>query len=187
MNVSSPSITFTIYHVHGYLPDPRRISASSLSSIVFAYDEYVDAFANTFSWQTSTQLHLLHKHPCLFVGASLNDWNMLRLLQMTTREEGPPLRYAVTKRGMESSAGMAASTNVFDRIRATLWNSVGVHPIVVGPNYSCIPRWLEHFRAELSRFSSSSAADRSPGLFLARGIHRRVGLFTRHVDADSTS
>ena len=77
----SSKTSLPIYHVHGFIPSPddyKNIGAKP--SVVLSYDEYFQNMLDPYSWQTSTQLHFLRNYTCLFLGTSLTDWNMLRLI-----------------------------------------------------------------------------------------------------------
>lgn len=69
-----------VYHVHGFIPPPNKVFETCHSNIVLSYDEYFQNMLKAGSWQTTTQLHFLSNFTCLFLGASLTDWNMLRMI-----------------------------------------------------------------------------------------------------------
>ena len=69
-----------VYHVHGLLPRIGYLSEIDNSTFVFSYEEYYRMLSQPFNWQTSHQLYFLRSCACLFLGVSLNDMNMLRLL-----------------------------------------------------------------------------------------------------------
>ena len=69
-----------VYHIHGLLFASDSVVHSPDESVVFAYDEYFEANANPLAWETSTVIHLLRNYCTLWLGVSLRDWNMLRLL-----------------------------------------------------------------------------------------------------------
>lgn len=73
-----------IYHVHGYLPRKGRIRKDD--EIVFAEDAYHSHFIDSFSWSNLIQLNKLRQNFCLFVGLSLSDPNMRRLLDVANRK-----------------------------------------------------------------------------------------------------
>jgi len=72
-----------IYHVHGYIPRVSPYLSSYESDIVFSLEEYNLFSANLHSWQSIAQLYYLQNYICLFIGTSLTDMNMLRLLSLT--------------------------------------------------------------------------------------------------------
>lgn len=74
-----------IYHIHGYLPyDPydQDISKKYKDSIKLIEDDYNFLYNNPYSWQIETQLEAFRKNNCLFVGCSLTDPNIRRLLKI---------------------------------------------------------------------------------------------------------
>lgn len=73
-----------IYHVHGYLP--RRGKISETSDIVFSEDAYHGQFLDPFSWSNLIQLAKFSQNTCLFVGVSLTDPNLRRLLDVAWRK-----------------------------------------------------------------------------------------------------
>lgn len=73
-----------IYHVHGYLPRKGRIKKDD--EIVFSEDAYHGQFIDPFSWSNLIQLNKLSQNVCLFVGLSLSDPNMRRLLDVANRK-----------------------------------------------------------------------------------------------------
>nr|AWM11126.1 molecular chaperone Tir [Bradyrhizobium symbiodeficiens] len=72
-----------IYHVHGYLPRYGEIPKTEL---VFSEDAYHSQFIEAFSWSNLIQLTKLTQNTCLFLGISLTDPNMRRLLDVAWRK-----------------------------------------------------------------------------------------------------
>lgn len=73
-----------IYHVHGYLPRTGKIPPHT--NIVFSEDAYHTQFIEPFSWSNLIQLNKLSQNTCLFVGLSLTDPNLRRLLDVAHRK-----------------------------------------------------------------------------------------------------
>lgn len=73
-----------IYHVHGYLPRKGRIQKDN--DIVFSEDAYHSQFIDSFSWSNLIQLNKLSHNTCLFIGLSLTDPNLRRLLDVANRK-----------------------------------------------------------------------------------------------------
>ena len=74
-----------VYHPHGFLPrKPKELT--SKYQIVFSEDAYHSQFIDPFSWSNLVQLNYLSSSTCLFVGISLTDPNMRRLLDVSERK-----------------------------------------------------------------------------------------------------
>ncbi|PCE65907.1 TIR domain-containing protein [Sediminicola luteus] len=74
-----------IYHVHGFLPRKGKIGSDK--NIVFSEDSYHTQFIEPFSWSNLIQLNKLSQNTCLFIGLSLNDPNLRRLLDVANRKD----------------------------------------------------------------------------------------------------
>lgn len=75
-----------IFHVHGFLPSVGELSNDS--DIVFSEDAYHTQFIDPFSWSNLVQLNYLNTSTCLFIGISLTDPNMRRLIDVSKRKSG---------------------------------------------------------------------------------------------------
>ena len=73
-----------VYHVHGYLPRKGRVLDNT--EIVFSEDAYHGQFLDPFSWSNLIQLAKFSQNTCLFVGVSLTDPNLRRLLDVSWRK-----------------------------------------------------------------------------------------------------
>lgn len=99
----SDSTELPIFHVHGYLPKSGKLNKNN--QIVFSEDSYHDQFVDPFSWSNLTQLNKFTQNTCLFVGLSMTDPNLRRLLDVAIRRDGDTgaRHYAVLKRNSDSS------------------------------------------------------------------------------------
>ncbi|RXT04175.1 SIR2 family protein [Ammoniphilus sp. CFH 90114] len=73
-----------IYHVHGFLPREGDLSEFN---IVSSEDAYHSQFIDPFSWSNLVQLNLLNQNLCLFIGLSMTDPNLRRLLDVSMRKK----------------------------------------------------------------------------------------------------
>lgn len=73
-----------IYHVHGFLPRKGRIKKDT--DVIFSEDAYHSQFIEPFSWSNLIQLNKLSQNTCLFIGLSLTDPNLRRLLDVANRK-----------------------------------------------------------------------------------------------------
>lgn len=67
--------TMPIYHVHGIIPQNGPVD-----TVVFSEEEYHSRYSNAFHWSNIEQLHALSRMHCFFVGLSMTDPNLRRLL-----------------------------------------------------------------------------------------------------------
>ncbi len=71
-----------IYHVHGLLPYDRYNETRFTDSLIFNESEYYYLYNNPYSWNIAKQLHDFKFNACLFIGISLTDPDMKRLLEL---------------------------------------------------------------------------------------------------------
>lgn len=71
-----------IYHVHGLLPYDRYDEKRFTDSLIFNESEYYYLYNNPYSWNIAKQLHDFKFNTCLFLGISLTDPDMKRLLEL---------------------------------------------------------------------------------------------------------
>lgn len=90
-----------VYHVHGFLPHNGTLGPKN--GVIFSEDAYHSQFIDSFSWSNLVQLNHLNQNCCLFVGLSMTDPNLRRLLDVsakrrTSDEENQVLNHYVIKR-----------------------------------------------------------------------------------------
>ena len=83
-----------IYHVHGYLPQKSKIK----SEIVFSEEAYHDMFLDPYSWSNIVQLNHLTETTCLFLGLSMTDPNLRRILEISAKKIKVPKHYVILKK-----------------------------------------------------------------------------------------
>ena len=72
-----------IFHVHGLLPFDKYKEERFTNSLIFSESEYFYLYNNPYSWNISKQLHDFTFNTCIFIGISLTDPNMKRLLELS--------------------------------------------------------------------------------------------------------
>lgn len=89
-----------IYHVHGYLPqNETKYDDSKENLIVFSEPAYHTIYTDAYSWSNITQMHVLKENICLFIGLSMNDPNMRRILDISSRRNFSKVKhYALMQR-----------------------------------------------------------------------------------------
>lgn len=81
-----------IYHVHGYVPEQRLTEVKS--NITLSEQAYHELYGDPFHWSNRTQMHAYSNLTCLFVGVSLRDPNIRRLLdESNKRNRSGPIRH----------------------------------------------------------------------------------------------
>ncbi|HET6881584.1 MAG TPA: SIR2 family protein [Pirellulales bacterium] len=78
-----------LYQVHGYLvfnSDQFNDATTETTRLTITEHEYYDFFNSTTGLFTYTFLFLLREYPCLFLGMSMRDDNVRRLLHYSTKE-----------------------------------------------------------------------------------------------------
>lgn len=82
--------TLQIYHVHGFVPETGRYS-----QIVLGEKEYHKVYQEVYNWGNVEQLHALCRSSCLFIGLSMTDPNLRRLMDISNDgTEVPRVHYA---------------------------------------------------------------------------------------------
>ncbi len=70
-----------IYHVHGIIPQGRG-TGNVEPTPVLGEDEYHELYKEAYHWANVEQIHALSRCCCIFVGLSLTDPNLRRLLDI---------------------------------------------------------------------------------------------------------
>ena len=77
--------SLAIYHVHGYLPFKGPISEHN--AITLGEFVYHEQYNNTYSWNNIVQINKFRDKTCLFIGTSLSDPNIRRLLDISNSQK----------------------------------------------------------------------------------------------------
>lgn len=86
---SDQSSVLPIYHVHGYLPQ----ESNPFSPAVLSEKEYHDIYRRSFHWSNVEQLHAMQRSSCFFIGLSMTDPNLRRLLDIAQEEGNKDSQY----------------------------------------------------------------------------------------------
>lgn len=81
-----------VYHVHGYIPFEE---GGGISNIVFSEEDYHQIYNSVYHWSNIIQLNSFREDICLFIGCSLTDPNIRRLLDASGKKKR---HYAILKR-----------------------------------------------------------------------------------------
>ncbi len=75
-----------IFHVHGFLPENKKLSKSN--QITFGENNYHQQYSDIYSWNNIIQINKFRDNTCLFIGSSLTDPNIRRLLDIALKQKG---------------------------------------------------------------------------------------------------
>lgn len=120
-----------VYHVHGYLPQGDEID----SIPVLSEKEYHDIYKTAYHWSNVEQLHAMQRSVCFFVGLSMTDPNLRRLLDIANGERRSNeyhdirhfafLRKGDVSKGLEEGKGAEFRTKMEDMLKglgvAVVW------------------------------------------------------------------
>lgn len=73
---------FPIYHVHGLIPQENQ---GIVSTLILSEREYHEMYKEAYNWSNIEQLHALDRNTCFFIGMSMTDPNLRRLLDISRR------------------------------------------------------------------------------------------------------
>lgn len=83
-----------IYHVHGFIPQEGE-----WSPIVLGEKEYHKIYQESYNWGNVEQLHALCRNICFFIGLSMKDPNLRRLIDISIDgSEVEPIHYVFLRR-----------------------------------------------------------------------------------------
>lgn len=124
-----------IYHVHGYFPmisyekngeqikfDYSHYKGVYTDSIKLTEDDYNTMYNDAYKWQIGTQLSFFRENKCLFIGCSLTDPNIRRLIRMAERERKK--HFAIIYKADMNIIEQVIATNHFSRMGVDIiWTS----------------------------------------------------------------
>jgi SIR2-like domain len=137
------------YHVHGVLPldvlDRPKPNQRGIGNFVFSEDEYHAEYTDPYKWSNMTQMSLLGRYAGLFVGLSMEDPNIRRLIDVTHRQYPEISNYAILtrKRSLSRSrdSKQGVLRNLFEEVETASFAKIGVRVIWVD-TYDKIPQLL---------------------------------------------
>lgn len=122
----------TVYHPHGCLTASMTADECANTRIVLSEQDYHGLYGNPYSWANLVQLSLLLSHTCLFVGVSLTDPSIRRLLDTCVAIPVAHMHYAIMLSpvtGLKGEANEAAKD--LQLARNAEVRSLGVQSILI--------------------------------------------------------
>jgi hypothetical protein len=131
-----PPGTLPCYHVHGLISSKdiaTRKTARVQGNFVFSEDEYHAEYSDPYKWSNMTQMSLLGRYAGLFVGLSLEDPNIRRLIDVTHRQYPENVNYAILPRknllNDQTDGNDAVMRNLFEAVESSSFERIGVRVI----------------------------------------------------------
>lgn len=88
-----------VYHVHGFLPEDRKLyDGLDNCTLVFSEEGYHQIYSDSYHWSNLVQLNSFRESNCLMVGLSMTDPNLRRLLDISSKNIERSKHFAFMKR-----------------------------------------------------------------------------------------
>ena len=139
------------YHVHGVLPfrklnEMKGTDGLALKPIVgnfvFSEDEYHTEYSDPYRWSNMTMINQLGRYSGLFIGVSLLDPNLRRLIDVTHRQYPDIVNYALltrkTPRGSGPDAKQSILQDLFEKVETESFANIGVQ-VIWTDNFDEVP------------------------------------------------
>lgn len=82
----NPEGILPVYHVHGFLPQKGKLNTDN--QITFGESIYHKQYIDIYSWNNIVQINKFRDYNCVFIGSSLTDPNIRRLLDIAKKQNG---------------------------------------------------------------------------------------------------
>jgi hypothetical protein len=139
------------YHVHGVLPLKCYLSEKKFSkqgvtgNFVFSEDEYHAEYSDPYKWSNMTQMSLMGRYVGLFVGLSMEDPNIRRLIDVTHRQYPDIPHYAIVarKKSLAKSGDSKPNVlrNLFEEVETTSFQKIGVR-VLWADSFEDVPKLI---------------------------------------------
>jgi len=140
-----------IYHVHGFLPRKKEgYEKLTESLLVFSEEGYHKLMLEPYNWANIVQLSSFMNNTCLFIGLSMTDPNLRRLLDVAAQKDADGIcrHYAIMKRmkiKQVSGDEIEKFEQINDELQESFYGKLGVNVIWVD-DYKEIPELLREIR-----------------------------------------
>lgn len=140
---NQPQRFFPIYHVHGFIPYANKDDIKSVP--VLSEEEYHRVYASSYNWSNVEQLHALSRTTCIFIGLSMTDPNLRRLLDIAIQDSENDSRHFVflpriSEFGTDKNA--EAKNNEAMKIQKQIFVELGLR-VIWYSDYNELPKLLK--------------------------------------------
>jgi hypothetical protein len=145
-------LPISLYHIHGFLPSGMQEYESSAYMLVFTDAQYWSTSATALSFANRVMAAALSEGPCIFIGLSMTDINLLRWLALRALEWNRDVEEEerlvglgdmLAKRKMAISADVIRAKLREKRIRTELSQHFWIRPPSADPT-GLLTKFLEH-------------------------------------------
>ena len=119
-----------IFYPHGYLPDPEGAESSrATENVVLSEEDYFELYNSPYAWANLVQIILLMNYTALFIGCSLADPNLRRLLHISSSRRPGHRHFAIMRNHHRAPSGawwMAQQALAYEKLHGPLYKDLGV-------------------------------------------------------------
>lgn len=126
-----------IFHVHGLLPHNLSNFNQELD-LVFSEEEYHHVYNKPYSWSNLVQINSFRDKTCVFIGSSLSDPNLRRLLDISSRKGENPRHFAfmarpsiITDSVSMNQTALRLYREILENLNNTYYSTLGLNIIWV--------------------------------------------------------
>ena len=141
---NQPQQLFPIYHVHGFVPFENKENIKSLP--VLSEEEYPRVYANSYNWSNVEQIHALSRTTCIFIGLSMTDPNLRRLLDIANKDSEADPRHFVFLPCIDSFGKNKAAevkNNEAMRIQKEMFEELGLRVVWYKGHNDELPKFIK--------------------------------------------
>lgn len=141
---NQPQQLFPIYHVHGFVPFENNENIKSVP--VLSEEEYHRVYANSYNWSNVEQIHALSRTTCIFIGLSMTDPNLRRLLDIANKDSEADPRHIVFLPCIDSFGGDKAAeikNNEAMRIQKEMFEELGLRVVWYKGHDDELPKFIK--------------------------------------------
>jgi len=125
----SEGCVLPVYHVHGFIPQSDKALSSK---IVLGEKQYHQIYQQSYNWSNVEQIHALSRKTCFFIGLSMKDPNLRRLIDFAKAEDGEAHHVVFLRRENER----------LDRMNSRIFEEMGIRCLWFD-NYEDLPKLLD--------------------------------------------
>lgn len=100
-SIDTTKTDLKIFHVHGYLPKDEKVNDEN--RITLGEFVYHEQYTNIYSWNNIVQINKFRDKVCLFIGTSLSDPNIRRLLDIANSQKKQKKYHYIFKKKIDKN------------------------------------------------------------------------------------